>query len=117
MTQHNPWKGDGTPPPDEAETAEEAFMRRMADIAKLASVKDQLEALNGGHPIMPLSANELATIHAIANTYAIACAQQGGRPQPDVLRSAMGAGFQILRPFATAEQEALGTMRHDTLPN
>ena len=117
MTTHNPWTGDGTPPPTEAETPEEAFMRNMAEIATLDNVGDQLQALNGGDKIEPLSADQLAVFATIANAYAVGSCQQGMTPQPNILLSALGAAFQWLRPYATAEQEALGTMRDDVLPN
>ncbi|MDE0379640.1 MAG: hypothetical protein OXI20_10405 [Rhodospirillales bacterium] len=116
MATHNPWKGDGTPMTNE-ELTDQIFMAKMAEIAKLDSVEAQLTALNNGQPIEAMDAATLATLLTVACVYADACQRQGHDTQPDVLRSLLGAGFQLLQPLASEAQRALGTIRGDVLPN
>ena len=71
---------------------------------------DQLTAANGGEPIAPLTGDELGLIRTLAGFYATACVAQGATPPADILRGMMGAAFQVLRPYATDEQLALGTV-------
>ena len=37
-------------------------------------------------------------------------AYHGAKPDRDILRGVLHAGFQVLKPYATADQVALGTV-------
>lgn len=111
----NPWSGDGSPPPPEAETVDEAFMRRVAEVAELDTLEQQLVALNGGNPIAKMDAELCGTVVFLANVYRNACEMQGHKPQDDVFRSLTGAAFQLVQPLASQAQLALGGMRETDL--
>ena len=113
MTQHNPWAGDGTQP--EAEDVPAERVVTMADIERMPTLDEQLAALNGG-PVATMSVEELHVLQGIAGAWAITRGANGLKPHDCILRSLLEAGFQAMRPFATAEQEALGTV-DTTLPN
>ena len=88
----------------------------MDEIARLPTLKDQLEALNDFKPVDKLSVEECHVVHAIIEAWGRTMAWHGAPPDRDILRSLLHAGFQVLRPYATPEQEALGTV-DTTLPN
>ena len=77
------------------------------------TVADQLADANGG-PIEPLNDDELGLIRTLAQLYACHAAAQGARPPPDILRGLMGGAFQMLKPYATDEQLALGSVDETT---
>ena len=83
--------------------------KTLADIAKLPTLHAQLEALNEA-PVPTLSAEELHVVKAAAGAYEMGVAAAGAEPPRDVLRSLLGAAFQILRPLATEEQVALANV-------
>ena len=88
MTEHNPWKGDGSAPPaeDGVEDMEaERVPTTLNELERLPLI-EQLEALNGG-PMQSLGVAEMHLMLTIARWYKDRCHEVGSPPPPDIIRN------------------------------
>ena len=115
MAQHKPWAKTADAPPDAETDAPPAPAMTMAEIAALPTIDAQLRALNGA-PVPPLSVEECHVVQGIASAWAMTVAYHGVKPDRDILRGVLHAGFQVMRPYVSEEQQALGTV-DQSLPN
>ena len=96
MAERNAWaKTADTPTAEDAEVIEAERVLTMADIAKLPTLADQLDALNGS-PVPTMGVDELRLWQDCAAWFAGACGTNGAPLPPDVLRSVLGCAFQVV---------------------
>ena len=94
MTEHNPWKGDGTPPADDVEIVE---AERVPTLNELEGkpIAEQLEALTGA-AIPSLTIGEMHAFLHTARWYAQRCRDVGVEPPHDVLRGLGCCAYEVV---------------------
>ena len=95
MTEHNPWKGDGsTPPADDIEDMDAERVPTFNDLVG-KPFAEQLEALNGS-PISSMTAGEMHLMLTVGRWYMDRC-HEVGRPGPaDLLRNLTACANEVV---------------------
>ena len=94
MTEHNPWKGDGTPPADDVEIVEAERVPRLNELEG-KPWHEQLEALNGA-PIASMTVAELHLMLTVGRWYMDRC-HEVSRPAPaDLLRNLAACANEVV---------------------